>query len=94
MTKDELITRIATETKLTKKVTNAVIKAFAAAIHDSLSQKNGTIRISDLGTFRVAQRKARTGVNPRTHQKMEIPAINVPRFSPSRAMRNAVKAAK
>jgi nucleoid DNA-binding protein len=46
MTKDGLITRIATERKLTNKVANAVGQAFITAVHDSLSQKEGSIRIS------------------------------------------------
>jgi DNA-binding protein HU-beta len=94
MTKDELITLIASETKLTKKIAKAVVQAFVTAIHDSLSQKDGSIRISDLGTFRVAQRKARIGANPRTGKKMQIPAMNIPRFSPSKALKAAVKGAK
>jgi DNA-binding protein HU-beta len=94
MTKDELVTRIAAETNVTKKVAAALLEAFVKAIHGTLSQKDGTIRISDLGTFRVIQRKARTGVNPQTQKKIKIPAMNVPRFSPSKALRDAVKAAK
>lgn len=94
MTKAELITHIATETNVTKKVAAAVLEAFVKAIQESLKQKDGTIRISDLGTFKVIQRKARTGVNPQTQKKIKIPAMNVPRFSPSKALKDAVKAAK
>jgi len=64
------------------------------SIHDSLKKKDGKIRIADLGTFRVIKKKARTGVNPQTKQKIKIPAAKVPRFSASRALREAVKKAK
>lgn len=94
MTKAELVTYIATEANVTKKVAETVLKAAVKAIHESLSQKDGTIRISDVGTFRVSQRKARSGVNPQTQKKMKIAAMNVPRFSPSKALRDVVKAAK
>lgn len=46
------------------------------------------------GTFVVARGKARTGVNPQTRKKIKIPAVNVPRFRASRALKQAVKKAK
>ena len=64
------------------------------AIHDSLKKKDGKIRIAELGTFKVIKKKARTGVNPQTKQKIKIPAAKVPRFSASRALKEAVKKAK
>jgi nucleoid DNA-binding protein len=59
-----------------------------------LKKRDGKIRISDLGTFRVVKKKARTGVNPQTRQKIKIPATKVPRFSASRALKESVKKAK
>ncbi len=94
MTKGELVTRIATEAKVTKKAAESMLKAFVLTIHEALTHKDGTIRVSDLGTFRILQRKARSGVNPQTQKKIKIPAMNVPRFSPSKALRAVVKAAK
>jgi DNA-binding protein HU-beta len=91
MTKDELVSHIAEETNVTKKVAAELLRSFVQTIHESLSRKDGTIRISDLGTFRVVQRKARAGVNPQTRKKIKIPAMNLPRFSPSKALRDAVK---
>jgi nucleoid DNA-binding protein len=70
------------------------LDAFVGAIHESLKKKEGKIRISDLGTFKVVKKKARTGVNPQTRQKIKIPATKVPRFSASRALKESVKKAK
>jgi DNA-binding protein HU-beta len=64
------------------------------SIHDSLKKKGGKIRVAHLGTFVVAHGKGRTGVNPQTRKKINIPAVNVPRFRASMALKQAVKKAK
>ncbi len=94
MTKAELVSRIAEEANITKKAAGMALDAVVDSVHDSLKKKDGKIRIADLGTFRVVKKKARTGVNPQTRQKIKIPATKVPRFSPSRALRETVKKAK
>ena len=94
MTKAELITHIAKQADITKKAATSALDALVGAVHDSLKKKTGSIRISDLGTFKVVHRKARTGVNPQTRAKIKIPAAKVPRFSASTALKEAVKKAK
>lgn len=89
MNKAELVSRIAEELNVTKKVAEAVIKSITNAIHQALTER-GDIRIDGLGTFRVAERKARTGVNPRTGAKMEIPASKVPAFRAAKALKDVV----
>lgn len=94
MTKAELVSRMAEEAGITKKSAAAALDSLVSAIHDSLKKKEARIRIADLGTFRVVKKKARMGVNPRTKEKIKIPAAKVPRFTPSRALRDSVKKAK
>ena len=94
MTKAQIVTRIAKEANVTKKAAAMALDSLVGAIQDSLKKKEGKIRIADLGTFRVVKKKARTGVNPQTKQKIKIPATKVPRFSASRALKDAVKKAK
>jgi DNA-binding protein HU-beta len=94
MTKSELVNRMAEEAGVTKKSAGAALNALVGAIHDCLKKKDGKIRIAELGTFKVIKKKARTGVNPQTKQKIKIPAGKVPRFSASRALKEAVKKAK
>jgi DNA-binding protein HU-beta len=94
MTKAELVSRMAEEAGITKKSAASALDSLIGAIYDSLKQKDGKIRISELGTFRVIKKKARTGVNPQTKAKIKIPAAKVPRFSPSRALKEGVKKAK
>jgi DNA-binding protein HU-beta len=94
VTKSELVGRISTEAGITKKAAAAALHAVIGALHDSLKKKDGSIRITDLGTFRVLHRKTRAGVNPQNQQKIKIPAMNVPRFNASKALRDTVKKAK
>ena len=91
MTKAELVNRMAEEAEITKRAAASALNAFITAVHDSLKKKTGRIRVADLGTFYVSKRKARTGVNPQTRKKIKIPAMTVPRFSASKALKDAAK---
>jgi len=91
MTTTELVSRVAKKANIRRNVAAEVVKSITAAIHESL-KKNGEIRISGLGTFRVFEMKARIGVHPRTREKMNIPAMKSPRFRAAKALRDAIKA--
>jgi putative endonuclease len=90
MNKAELVSKLAEDTKVTKKVAaemlNALVKTLQAGLKDG-----GKIRIDGLGTFAVVDRKARAGVNPRTQAKIKIPAIKAPVFRAAKALKEAVK---
>jgi nucleoid DNA-binding protein len=94
MTKAELEDKIAKEAEITKKAATMALDAIVGAVHDSLKKKDSLIRISDLGTFKVSQRKAREGVNPQTGKKIKIAATKVPRFVASKALKQTAKKAK
>ena len=89
MTKTELVAWMAKEASISKKAADGVLNVFVKAIHDSLKKKAGKIRIADLGTFEVAHRKARTGVNPQTGKKIKIAATYAPRFKASKSLKLA-----
>ncbi|MEW6351404.1 MAG: HU family DNA-binding protein [Thermodesulfobacteriota bacterium] len=91
MTKAELVGRIAEVAGITKKAAELALNSFVKAIHTSLSKDERKIRVADLGTFKVIERKARKGVNPQTRKKITIPASKVPRFSAAGALKAAVK---
>lgn len=94
MTKPEMISLISERADIPKKAAAAVLETLVDTIHESLKSDKKRIRISSLGTFRVLEMGARRGVNPRTGEEMTIPAMRVPRFSPSRALRAAVQGKK
>jgi len=94
MTKAEVVNRMAEQAGISKKAAANALNALVGAVHESLKKKEGKIRISDLGTFKVIKKKARNGVNPQTREKIKIAAGKVPRFTASKALRDAVKKAK
>jgi DNA-binding protein HU-beta len=94
MTKAEIVARMAEEAKISKKSALAVFNSFVTAVCGALQKKDGSIRISDLGTFRVVKRKAHTGVNPQTGKQIKIPAMTVPRFSASKKLKETVLKSK
>jgi DNA-binding protein HU-beta len=90
MTKTELVSKLAEETNVTKKTAAAMLDTLVKTLQTGL--KDGDkIRIDGLGTFAVADRKAREGVNPQTRAKMKIPATKVPVFRAAKALKDAVK---
>lgn len=65
------------------------INVIFAAITESI-QKGGTVRLIGFCTFAVKQRQARTARNPRTGEAIQVPAKRAIRFSPGKALKEAV----
>ncbi|HHX99203.1 TPA: HU family DNA-binding protein [Candidatus Dojkabacteria bacterium] len=89
MLKKDLIDRIAA-TGLTKKEAGAALDAVLEAIADSL-KKGEPVLLTGFGKFEVRTRAARTGINPKTLEKIQLPATKVPAFKAGKALRAAVK---
>lgn len=87
MTKTELIGLVASECKITKKETEAVINTMLEVIAQGL-QKNEKINISGFGIFEIKERAERKGVNPRTREEITIPASKFPSFKPSKTLKD------
>ena len=94
MTKPELVSLISEKADITKKAATKALGTFVGAVHASLKKRNGRMRVSDLGTFRVIEVKARKGVNPRTGRSMIIPAMRLPRFSAAKALKKSARGQK
>jgi nucleoid DNA-binding protein len=90
MTKADLVSRIAEDAGIPKKSASSALDSVVKAVQDVL-RSGGKIRITDLGSFSVVTRQARQGVNPRTGKPLEIPATNAPKFTPAKALKDAVK---
>jgi DNA-binding protein HU-beta len=91
MTKVELAEHIAKQAGISRKAATKVLDVFVGAVHEALLGKNKKMRVAKLGTFRVVHMKARNGVNPQTLKKITIPAMPLPRFTPSVALKEAVR---
>ncbi|MBI5569928.1 MAG: HU family DNA-binding protein [Desulfomonile tiedjei] len=90
MTKADLVALVSEEAGISKKAAGIAVDSLVAAIQDAL-RGGEKIRVTDLGSFGVVQRKARKGVNPRTGKPIDIPASRAPKFSAAKALRDAVK---
>ena len=89
MNKGELIDAVAEATGLKKSDTGAAIDAVFDAITASL-KKQDEVRIVGFGTFTTVNQKAREGRNPRTGEKLKIPASVQPKFRAGKGLKEAV----
>jgi len=87
--KKELIDVVSTKTGLTKKDTGQVLDSLIEAIGEALN-KGDVVRLVGFGTFMVANRKPRRGVNPRTKQSIMIPGGKVPKFVAGKDLKDKV----
>jgi len=84
------VQEVANQTGLTKKVSREAVDGIISAITDSLAREE-RVTLVGFGTFQVAKRKARRGVNPRTRETIQIPAKKVPKFVPGKGLRDKTK---
>lgn len=89
MTRVELVDAIAESTGLTKKDSDAAVKAFVEAVTSALV-KGDKVQLVGFGTFSVGERKERKGLNPKTREEIVIPASKAPKFSAGKALKDAV----
>ena len=89
MNKGDLITSVARATGLTKLDSEKAINATFQSITASLT-KGDYAFVMGFGRFTVAQRQATTGRNPRTGEKIQIPAKRVVRFTSAQPLKEAV----
>ncbi|MCS6838067.1 MAG: HU family DNA-binding protein [Bdellovibrionaceae bacterium] len=90
MNKQELIDRIAADTKLPKTQCEAVLNACFDHIKKSV-KKGEDVKLVGFGTFTKTKRKARTGRNPQTGKEIKIPATWAPKFRAGAEFKNMLK---
>lgn len=89
MNKNDLISKVAAATGLSKADAGKAVDAVFGAITDAL-KKGDDVRLVGFGTFSVAKRAASTGRNPRTGQTIQIPASKQPKFKAGKQLKDAV----
>lgn len=91
--KGDVINAIAEQAGISKKEATSAFDAFVGYISDSC-QRGERCAIPGLGSFSVSQRKAREGRNPRTKEKITIPASKNVRFKAGKDLRDQLNAPK
>ena len=92
MTKAELIEEVSRVSDLTKKhseiIVDTVFKSIINALH-----RGDKIELRGFGSFRIRQRESRKGRNPKTGERVDVPAKRIPFFKPSKELRDIVNGA-
>jgi DNA-binding protein HU-beta len=90
MTKAELVAKIASEGEITKSQAEKALDGFVSAVYGALSGGD-KITLVGFGTFSVGTRSQREGRNPRTGEKIKIPASKVVKFKAGKTLSEKVK---
>jgi DNA-binding protein HU-beta len=89
MNKGDLINEVA-KVVSTKKEAQEAVDCVLSSITKAL-KKGDTVTLVGFGTFKVTKRKARKGRNPQTGEEIDIKASKAPKFTPGKALKEAVK---
>jgi DNA-binding protein HU-beta len=89
MNKGELVSAVAEKTGLSKAQAGEALDAALEAIQDTL-KKGEEVKIVGFGTFTVADRPAGEARNPRTGEKVQVPASKTPKFKAGAGLKDAV----
>ena len=90
MNKVELANKISDKFELSKKAGGQIVDMIFGEIMATV-KKNSEAAIAGFGSFKLAFRKPRMGVNPKTGEKISIPATKVPKFKAAKAFKDLVK---
>ncbi len=92
MTKADLIDEVSRQVELTRKDSEVIVETIFDSIVHSL-RAGDKIEIRGFGSFRTRQRNPRVGRNPKTGDRVEVPAKKIPFFKPSKELKDLVNAA-
>ena len=89
MTKADLIEEVSRLAELTRKDSEVIVDTIFDSVVRSL-RVGDKIEIRGFGSFRTRQRKSRVGRNPKTGDRVEVPAKKIPFFKPSKELKDLV----
>ena len=89
MNKSELVSSMAAKSGLSKEAAKKALDACVESIVDAL-KAGDKVALVGFGTFSVATRPERQGINPATQQSITIPAKNVAKFKAGADIENAI----
>ncbi len=89
MTKADLIDEVSRLAELTRRDSEVIVETIFESVVRSL-RAGDKIEIRGFGSFRTRQRKPRVGRNPKTGDRVEVPAKKIPYFKPSKELKDLV----
>ena len=90
MNKAELCDKIAEKGNLPRGQAHQIIEFIVDTITSTL-KSGGEVALTGFGTFSAKKRAARQGINPKTGENLQIPAMTVPKFKASKTLKDALK---
>jgi DNA-binding protein HU-beta len=88
MSKDRIVSAIFEQADLkSKKQAGLAYEALISSVQEALSEGE-TVNLTTFGSFSITVRKARTGVNPKTGEQIDIPETKAVQFTPGKALKN------
>jgi DNA-binding protein HU-beta len=91
VTKNDLVERLAEEHELTKTFARDLVESVFQMI-TTAAQKGEEVSLFGFGKFKVAERGARKGRNPRTGETVKIAASKSLKFTPASALKTSLNA--
>ena len=89
MTKAELVEEVARVSDLTKKHSEVIVNTVFDSIIEAL-HKDEKIELRGFGSFRIRHRRSRQGRNPKTGDKVDVPAKKIPYFKPGKELKELI----
>jgi integration host factor subunit beta len=89
MTKADLVDEVIRVASLSKKQAEIVVNTVFDSIVDAL-QQDDKIELRGFGSFRVRRRRSRQGRNPKTGDRVAVPAKRIPYFKPGKELKDLI----
>ena len=89
MTKAELVEEVAKVSELTKKHSEVIVNTVFQSIIEALHEEE-KIELRGFGSFRVRRRRSRQGRNPKTGERVHVPAKKIPYFKPGKELKDLI----
>ncbi|MBU2595674.1 HU family DNA-binding protein [Patescibacteria group bacterium] len=90
MNKTDLIKNVAEDAGVSKIYAEKVLNNFIEVVGDELAEGK-KVTVTGFGTFLVSKRKEKMGINPRTKERIKIPAQILPHFRPGKRFKDAIR---
>lgn len=91
MTRAELVEHVTRVSDLSKKHAEIVVNTVFDSIIEALSSDE-KIELRGFGSFRIRRRQSRVGRNPKTGERVEVPAKRIPYFKPGKELKELINA--
>ena len=91
MTKADLVEEVVRVSELSKKQAEAIVNTVFVAIVEAL-RHDDKIELRGFGSFRVRKRRSRQGRNPKTGDRVDVPAKRIPYFKPGKDLKELINA--